>query len=276
MDAVENNIRVVIADDEPLARQLLVRLVQAQTGMQIVGIAKDGASAKRVIEESCPDLVFLDVEMPKLSGVDLTAAWKAGDDKPHVVFVTAYDRYATRAFDVDALDYLVKPVEKERFQQAVEKARRAICSARLRKLGEQIAAVTVPEGESTFAEGSSGYVTIRQRDELIRLPEDDILWLEAASQYVRVHTESAHYVVAEPLNRYHARLCSDAFIRVHRSAVVNARKVTRVLRRPNGVHELRLTNGDGVPLSRSRRVLVDEFLGTCADNRRGTQGSCGA
>jgi DNA-binding LytR/AlgR family response regulator len=268
MEATEGIIRVVIADDEPLARQLLVRLVQAQPDVSVVGLAKDGASARRIVAESDPDLVFLDVEMPKLSGVELSESWRAGVERPHVIFVTAFDRYALNAFEVDALDYLVKPIEKERFVRAMEKARRAIRAAKVCKLGEQIAAMATPEAGSSSPGEGGAFVTIRQRDEILRFPEDEIIWLEAASQYVQVHTDSARYIVAEPLNRYHARLRSDAFVRVHRSAVVNTAKVTRVLRRQNGVHELRLSNGVSVPLSRSRRALVDRLLGACADNRR--------
>jgi two-component system LytT family response regulator len=101
----------------------------------------------------------------------------------------------------------------------------------------------------------------------VQLEESEIFWLEAASQYVRVHTETAHYVDAEPLTRYHAKLGSDAFVRVHRSAVVNADKVQRVLKKMNGLHELQLLNGASVPLSRSRKTMVDDFLAASAQNR---------
>jgi DNA-binding LytR/AlgR family response regulator len=267
--SAENNIRVVIADDEPLARQLLVNLVGGQQGLDIVGTAKDGEAARRLIDETEPDLVFLDVEMPKMSGVDLTASLRSRTLRPYVVFVTAHDRYATAAFDLDAVDYLVKPIQKERLSHSVEKARLAIRAARVRRLGEEIVAVAATEPTSG-TQRRNRYLVIRQRDELVRLHENDIQWLEAASQYVRIHTDSAKYIVAESLNRYHARLCPETFVRVHRSVVVNTLKVMRVLRRANGVHELQLANGTYVPLSRSRRALVDRFLGVCADNRAGS------
>ena len=258
-------IRVVIADDEPLARQLLVRLIKAVPDITIAGVAHNGESAERMIAEMQPDLVFLDVNMPKMSGVELTEALQRAKASPLVIFVTAFDRFATTAFDLDVLDYLVKPIGKERFARAIERARNAIKARRVRELGEKIAAVNSSSGEET--DSDAPFVIIKQRDELIRVPERDIYWLEAASQYVNIHTRTDRYVVAEPLKRYFSRLTSPDFRRVHRSAVVNVRKVRRVLRKPNGVHELELSNGVGVALSRSRKTLVDELLSATAGNQ---------
>lgn len=260
------DIKVVIADDEPLARQLLSRLVNAQQGLTIVGIAEDGATAEQLIRQMQPDLVFVDVNMPRMNGVELTEALHAMTDAPLVIFVTAFDRFATRAFDLDVLDYLVKPIGKSRFTRAVERARKAIKSRQVQILGEEIAAVASPKGQEP---AEQAFVMIKQRDELIRVPERDIYWLEAASQYVNIHTRDCCYVVAEPLKRYFSKLSSPDFKRVHRSAVVNVRKVRRVLRRPHGVHELELANGVGVALSRSRKALVQELLGASAGNRHG-------
>ena len=233
--------------------------------MTVVGMANDGESARRLVEETAPDLVFLDVEMPKLSGVDLAASWRQRPDKPYVVFVTAFDRYAIRAFDLDALDYLVKPIDRHRLARSVERAKKAICSMRLRVLAEKIAAATATGAMETPPHDR--HIVIRQRDELLRIAESDIFWLEAASQYVRVHTASADYIIAEPMNKYHAKLTSDAFVRVHRSAVVNVHKIERVLKKANGTHELQLGNGVRVPLSRSRKALVDGFLDASSRNR---------
>lgn len=258
-------IKVVIADDEPLARRLLVRLVDAQNDLSIAGVAHNGRNAESMIAELRPDLVFLDVNMPKMTGVEITEAIQQMPVAPFVVFVTAFDHYATTAFDLDVLDYLVKPIEKERFARAVDRARKAIKARRVEELGQEIAAVASPEPERPTSDAP--YVIIKQRDELIRVPEDDIYWLEAASQYVNIHTKDEQYVVSEPLKRYFSRLASPAFRRVHRSAVVNVQKVHRVLRRANGVHELELANGTRVALSRSRRALVDELLNASTSNR---------
>jgi len=248
----DGDIDVVVADDEPLARQLLLRLLADQPGVRVTGVAADGASTRRQIAETVPDLVFLDIEMPGLSGVELMASWPPHTPRPFVIFVTAYREYAATAFNLDAIDYLVKPIVKERLSHALDKARRAITASRI------CAANCAPR---------DGAVVIRQRDEIIRLEEAEIFWLEAASQYVYVHAESGRYIVAETLNRFHGRLSPGTFLRVHRSAVVNVAKVARVLRRPNGLYRLQLANDASVPLSRSRSRMVGELAAACAGNR---------
>ena len=253
VDSDESKIRVVIADDEPLARQLLARLVACLHGLEVVGIAYDGDSAQRAIDENTPELVFLDVEMPGATGVELASAWRNNPARPFVIFVTAFDRYAIKAFDLDVIDYLVKPISRQRLGQAVNKAKRAIIARRVRK---------------AEADAWQRHVVIKQGDELLQIRESDIFWLEAASQYVRIHTRAAEYIVAEPLNKYHAKLDPKKFIRVHRSAVVNAQKVQRVLKKMNGVHELQLQNGAGVPLSRSRKSLAHDLLSCSTQNRQ--------
>jgi two-component system LytT family response regulator len=263
----DSSIRVVIADDEPLARQLLTRLVESQPDLLTVGVAETGESAWQLIRKTRPDLVFLDIKMPEMNGVELAAALRAHGNSPYVVFVTGYNQFATRAFDLDALDYLVKPIAKDRFRQSVERARKAICADRLQELGEKIAAVTGHEASGFVAAAHDARLTLRQGDELLRIDERDVYWLEAASQYVRVHTASHSYVVAESLNRFLQKLSPQLFKRVHRSAAVNVSKVDRVLRCANGVHELRLCDGTAVPLSRSRRRQVSAFLDASARNR---------
>jgi two-component system, LytTR family, response regulator len=240
-------IKVVIADDEPLARQLLERLVCAQPEFTVAGIAENGIAAERMIAEEKPDLVFLDINMPEKTGVELTETLHAQPITPLIVFVTAFDRFAAVAYDLDVLDYLVKPISKARFSRAVERARNAIAARR-------------------SSDANVPYVVVKRRDELIRVAERDIYWLEAASQYVHIHTADDSFVVAEPLKRYFSRLSSPDFKRVHRSAVVNIRKVSRILRKANGVHELELANGVGVSLARSRKMMLEELLGASAGN----------
>jgi len=255
----DGHIDVVVADDEPLARQLLLRLLADQAGVRVAGVAADGASTRRRIAETAPDLVILDIEMPGLSGVDLVASWPPLAPRPYVIFVTAYREYAATAFNLDAIDYLVKPVVKDRLSRALDKARRTITASR-------ISAANCKPCDSA--------VIIRQRDEIIRLEQAQILWLQAASQYVYVHAETGRYIVAETLSRFHARLSPETFLRVHRSAVVNVARVARVLRRPNGLYRLQLTNDASVPLSRSRSRMVGELAAVCAGNR--TDGRLGS
>lgn len=265
--ASKTAIRVVIADDEPLARQLLMRLVDSQPDLLLVGVAETGESAWQLIQKARPDLVFLDIKMPEMSGVELAGLLQSRGRSPYVVFVTGYNQYAPRAFDLDALDYLVKPIAKDRFRQSVERARKAICADRLQELGEKIAAVTGHDASAAGGDARDTHLTLRQGDELLRIDERDVYWVEAASQYVRVHTDSNSYIVAESLNRFLQKLSPQRFRRVHRSAAINVSKVDRVLRRPNGVHELQLCNGVAVPLSRSRRQQLTAFLDVSARNR---------
>ena len=252
------DVRVLIADDEQLARKLLKNLVGLQGGISVCGLAASGAEALQLIERESPDLVFLDIKMPGLDGIELARIVNRMPVPPFVVFVTAFEGYAVPAFELDALDYLVKPVNRERFGQTVQRAKKAISTQRIRMLGEKIAAASTPDADD------ERYVVVRQCDDLIRIPESQILWLEAASQYVRIHTANNQYIVAEPLSRYHARLKSESFLRVHRSAVVNTMKIVRVRKMRNGVHQLRLVNGASVPVSRSRKTLVDQLLSVCA------------
>ena len=266
-EAPAETIRVVVADDEELARRLLNNLIAHQRDLTVVGNAENGETAIELVERHQPHLIFLDVMMPGKDGIEVARALKEQDAPPFVVFVTAFDDYAIPAFDLEVLDYLVKPIDRRRFKQTLKRVRTAVKVRRVQQLGEEIASVS-NEANRKASNGDGGrHVVVRQRDELIQIAEKDIFWLEAASQYVRIHTESCHYIVAEPLNRYHARLSSDMFVRVHRSAVVNTANVARVIKKKNGVHELRLANGVGVPLSRSRKDMVSEFLGINAERK---------
>ena len=264
-DAVRSNVRVVIADDESLARQLLVRLVETDESLEIVGVANDGDSARRIVEDTLPDIIFLDIQMPKQSGIEMASTILSRGNKAQVIFVTAHEDHAIRAFDLGALDYLVKPIEKARFFKAVERAKSAIRARRVRQLGDEIAAVASGKEPRVSATGAEEpFIIVKQRDELIQVRERDIYWLEAANQYVHIHTESARYIAAESLKKYFSKLSPVRFARVHRSAVVNISKIAHVRKQQNGVHELQLANGVSVPLSRSRRALVSQILGACA------------
>ena len=254
----------MIVDDEALARNLLNSLVRKDPELELLGVCSDGAEARRDILRLEPDLVFLDIHMPKLNGVEVIESLADMDRLPYVVFVTAFDQYAVRAFDVDALDYLMKPVDEERFKLAIERARNAIQQKRLQSLGAQIAEVASgykpPESER-----EDTHLIVKKGDELIRLPAADIIWLEAASQYVRIHTRSNTYMMAESLNNYHRRLPHSLFTRIHRSAVVNRARLSRIFKKPNGVHALELDDGTVLSLARSRRKMLNDLLASCPE-----------
>ncbi len=261
-DHSQSAIKVLIVDDEPLAQRLIRSLVDKEPGLTTIGCCSDGAQARQEILKLNPDLVFLDVQMPKMSGVELMQGLPRTLALPYVIFVTAFGQYAVQAFDVDALDYLLKPVDEDRFRVSVERAKKAIQQKRLRALSEQIAEVanslTQPGPQD-----DKRHLIVRRGDELIRLSADEIVWLEAASQYVKVHTSNYTYLVAESLKHYQRRLPRHLFTRIHRSAVVNRARLSRVFKRPNGVHALELDNGTILSLARSRRDLLTDLLASC-------------
>ncbi len=261
-DHSQSAIKVLIVDDEPLAQRLIRSLVDNEPGLTAIGCCSDGAQARQEILKLKPDLVFLDVQMPKMSGVELMKGLSRTQALPYVVFVTAFGQYAVQAFDVDALDYLLKPVDEERFRIAVERAKKAIQQKRLRVLSEQIAEVTTSLSQPGSQDGKT-HLIVKRGDELIRLSVDEIVWLEAASQYVKVHTTDSTYLVAESLKHYQRRLPRHLFTRIHRSAVVNRTRLSRVFKRPNGVHALELDNGTILSLARSRRGLLTDLLASC-------------
>lgn len=262
MDRPVPSIKVLIVDDEALARNLMNSLIRRDPGLELVGSCSDGAEARREILRLKPDLVFLDIHMPKLNGVEVIESLAKMEQLPYVVFVTAFDQYAVRAFDVDALDYLMKPVDEERFQVAVERARNAIQQRRLQSLGAQIAELSGDHKPAEAAEEAT-HLIVKKGEELIRLPAADIVWLEAASQYVRIHTRNNTYMMAESLNNYHRRLPGSLFTRIHRSAVVNRARLSRIFKKPNGVHALELDDGTVLSLARSRRKMLNELLASC-------------
>jgi two-component system LytT family response regulator len=257
-----STIRVLIVDDEPLAQMLISNLVATDPDLVSVGVCSDGIQARREILQQEPDLVFLDVQMPKLNGVELVEGLDDRQCVPYVVFVTAFSEYAVQAFDVDALDFLMKPVDEERFNVAVARAKNAIQQKRLRKLSEQIANVATSYKQHIQPEDATQLI-VKKGDELIRLPASDIVWLEAASQYVRVHTRDNTYLIAETMKNYQRRLPQHMFTRIHRSTVVNRTRLSRVFKKPNGVHALELDDGTVLSLARSRRKLLNDLLEDC-------------
>ena len=228
-------IRAVVADDEPLARRGILQLVADHGDVVVVGEATNGAEAVRLLRDTTPDLVFLDVEMPELDGFGVLV--HETDPPPLVVFVTAYEDFALRAFDVNAADYLLKPVSAERF---------AVCLDRVR---ERL-------GHPTLA----GRVVVQDARGRHVLRPEEIDWVEAQDYYASVHAAGRSFLVRESLSSLEARLPADRFLRVHRSALVNLERVRSFLPEDGGGGTLVLTGGARVPVSRRSRSGVQERL----------------
>jgi two-component system LytT family response regulator len=250
-------IRVLIADDEPLARERLRMLLQPEDWLEVVEEVGDGLAAIAAIQKVRPDLVFLDVQMPGATGFDVIEAI-GPDHMPFVVFVTAYDKYALKAFDVHAIDYLLKPFDKERFLSGLARARQQIerrSSGELeRRLLELMQDLKPPSARiDRFVIKSGGRVFF------VRAEEID--WIEAAGNYVKLHVGNDAHLFRETMNALEARLNPDTFYRIHRSHIVNIERVRELQPWFNGEYVVFLKDGTRLTLSRGYREKLQERIG---------------
>jgi len=253
-------IRTLIVDDEPLARDGLRVRLAALDDVAIVGEAHDGASAVKALTELEPDLVFLDIQMPGCDGFSVLEQ-TAGRHLPEVVFVTAHEQHALAAFDVVALDYLLKPVSEDRFAEAMRRARRAFAAGGIRGHGDP-----APEDdrvarlldwlEQGRAPQYARRLTVRERDRILLLPVEEIAWIEAAGNYAEVHARGGAYLVRTTLADLESRLDPAEFARVHRSTIVRIARVREIRPDAHGDFDLLLDDGSILPLSRSFRTRL--------------------
>jgi two-component system LytT family response regulator len=251
------DVRVVIADDEPLVRRGLRTFIEAQPGLTIVGEARNGAEAVDVIRAQRPDLLFLDVQMPELDGFGVLEAL-AGEPLPAIIFVTAYDEYAIRAFDVHAVDYLLKPFDEERFQVALGRARARLGADSTNRLDERIEAVLA---ELRSREQFADRLLVKGEGRVAVVQVDEVDWIEAADNYARVHTARGRFMAREPIKALEAKLDPRRFARVHRSAIVNLARVRELQPMFGGEYVVILSTGAKLTLSRGYRDAFRERLG---------------
>jgi two-component system LytT family response regulator len=249
--------RVLIADDEPLARDRLRMLLGREDWVEIAGECENGVDAIAAIQKIKPDLVFLDVQMPGATGFEVIQSVGAGQ-MPAVVFVTAYDRYALRAFDVHALDYLLKPFDRERFRQALGRARQHLerkdpgeLERRLLQLVQDLR--SSPQRPERFVIKSGGRVFF------VRAEEID--WIEAAGNYVKLHVGAEAHLLRETMNALEAQLDPDVFFRIHRSHIVNIERVKELQPWFNGEYVVFLRSGARLTLSRGYREKLQDRIG---------------
>lgn len=273
-DAREARLRVLIVDDEPLARASIRGCLRHDPGVEIVGECSTASEAAASIRAVHPDLVFLDVQMPEGTGFDVVRA--VGPDRmPLTVFVTAYDRYAIHAFRVEAIDYVLKPVDADRVEEAVRRARRRLrrerggrLVARLESVVRRLEATEEQEEEGVSAEGAAegveGYVrrlTVRSRDRVLLVPVDEVRWIEAADDYVYVHVGDRRYLIRQRIGDLEARLDPAFFIRIHRSTLVNLEAVRCFEKEFHGSYAAVLSDGTRLRVSRTRKQHVESVLG---------------
>jgi two-component system LytT family response regulator len=240
-------IRVAIVDDEPLARDTTRLVLAADADVEIVA-SVSGVDAPEALRRTAPDLVFLDVQMPGLDGFDVIAA-VGPEAMPAIVFVTAHDRYAVKAFEVHALDYVLKPYDDRRLLAALARARHRLGAGAPRP-SEQLAEL-LSDRERTRPRAERFFVRCRGRTEIVDAADVD--WFEAADDYVELHVGAAVHVVRERLAELEQRLDPARFVRIHRSAIVNLARIRTIAPRFRGDADVVLTGGATVRLSRSRR-----------------------
>ncbi|HEY2433059.1 MAG TPA: LytTR family DNA-binding domain-containing protein [Vicinamibacterales bacterium] len=249
--------RVLIVDDEPLARERLRSLLSEDSGFEVAGEAGDGAAAAQAIATLNPDLVFLDVQMPGGDGFDVIDAVGA-DKMPFVVFVTAYDRYALRAFDVHALDYLLKPFDRERFRQALTRANQQLDKQKEGDIERRLAAI-VNDLRPTKARADRFVVKSGGRIFFVRTSEID--WIEAAGNYVKLHVGNDSHLIRETMNNVEGKLSPETFVRIHRCHIVNIEQVRELQPWFNGEYVVFLKNGTRLTLSRGYRERLQDRIG---------------
>ncbi len=258
-----NRVRALIVDDEELGRRMLRSLLSADDEVQVVGEAASASEARRQIAEQQPDLIFLDIEMPGGNGIDLLQ--ELGEPHPYVIFVTAHTQFALPAFEVQAADYLVKPVQPKRFLGSVMRAKERIAERRVAGLARQIAGAVGANG-SAYPEAGlparkyAEQMTIRVRRRMFSLEVNDISWIQGASQYSRVHTKDGEYLLSRTLHSLEGELDPRKFFRIHRSAIVNAAHVREVRSSGDGRYSIHLAGGLTLPMGRARREILDRLL----------------
>ena len=253
-------LRVLIVDDEALARQRLEDLLRADPGVEIVGMAENGNAAVSAIRSLKPDLVFLDVQMPGKTGFEVVREIGA-DDMPVTIFVTAYDQYALRAFEVAAIDYLVKPFDDERFEQAVQRARRIIELEDVGRLSEQLLAVLQGEGRAPRKTDYLERIAVEMRGQVRVVPVDQIDYIGASGPYAEIHVGDKTYLIRERMQTLEERLDPAKFFRVHRSAIVRLEQIETLLRDPGGDYAVKLKSGAQLSVSRSRVEPLELWMG---------------
>ena len=251
-------LRVLVADDEPLAREMVAGLLAADPEIETVVQCADATEIGAAIERIGADIVFLDIEMPRIDGLQVASGLAAED--PVVVFVTAFSDYAARAFDVRAVDYVLKPFSDARFQAALTRAKERVQEKRARER-TVIKPTTEPIDAMLGSDASTGYLqrlTFRDADRLVVLKTTELMWIEAQDYYVLVHSARGRHMIRAALAALESRLDPQRFLRVHRGAIVNVDAV-REIHDTDGMR-LVLSDGQFVPVSRSRRRQVAAHL----------------
>ena len=261
-------LRVLVVDDEPPARARIVDLLREQSGIEIVGERGNGPDAIEAIRALHPDLVFLDVQMPGKTGLEVVR--DVGVERmPLTIFVTAYDAHALEAFEVAAVDYLIKPFDDDRFEQALRRARRIIELRQVDDLRSRLLAVLQGERRADAppngtADGASKYlerIPVEMRGKVRVVPVAEVDFIIASGPYAELYSGDRKYVIREAMQNLEDRLDPDAFIRTHRSVIARIDLIDTLHKGPGGDYEVQLKSGRRLRVSRSRLEALERKLG---------------
>ena len=249
-------MRVIIADDEPLARSKIRLMLNNEAGVQVLAECQNGSDTVQALRAYKPDLLFLDIRMPDLDGFEVLSK-SPNPEMPFVIFTTAYDSHAVKAFEAHALDYLLKPFDQERLHQALDRARAELLKAKDREAAQNILRYLSETGNQVAL---NRRLIVKSGGRIVFLSFDEIDWVEAAANYVRIHVGKQAYLLRKGIGEIAERLDPAQFIRIHRSAMVNVQKIKELQPVNSGEYILVLKDGKELPCSRGYRAGLQEFV----------------
>jgi len=249
-------IRILIVDDEPIARRSICKQLENEAGIEIIGLCGGGKEALTRIKKDKPDLVFLDIQMPELDGFEVLGQL-APDEWPTIIFVTAYERYALRAFDVHALDYLLKPFDRDRFQVALTRARNQIKNRKPDQINDRVLSLieSVRKRQTCLER-----LVINTGGRSFFLNVKEIEWVQAADNYVLLHVGKKEFLLHETMAALESKLDPNNFLRIHRSKIVNLMRVKELRPMFHGNYVLTMSDGSQIVSGRSYRDKLQRLL----------------
>ncbi|AOS97150.1 Transcriptional regulatory protein YehT [Microbulbifer aggregans] len=262
-----SHLRAVLVDDEPLALRLLQSMLEETPGIEVVATCRNGREALSAVARHTPDILFLDVQMPGMNGFEVVRRLQ-GDTIPLVIFATAYDHYALEAFEVHAVDYVLKPLEGDRLEVAIQRARERLLQRSAGSGddtgGEKARLMASLESVDGRAERPSnegpGKLAIKDRGRIIMLNQADVEWIDAAGDYMCVHAGGETHIMRSTMKELQQQLCGETFKRVHRSTLVNLEYIEQIKVLTKGEYLLTLASGAEVKVSRNYRQPIKDYL----------------
>lgn len=250
-------IRALLVDDEPLVRERIRTLLARHVDIEVVGECEDGPSALEALMKLEPDVVFLDIQMPGLTGLEVAETWRREGRLPVIVFITAFDQYAVEAFRLHALDYLTKPIDPDRFEEALDRLRTSFGQENRSDLERRIQAML---DHHEKRQAARPHLVVREQERYLLVPTRDIQAVEATGNYVCLHTEKAQHILRGTLASVEAKLDATRFLRTHRSWIVNLDHVREAQPWSKGSWILITRGGQKVPVSQQFKSVLDRLL----------------